>query len=217
MAEEAPAKASLVYEEGGEQLPFIFNPKKITVAKQKKTQNSGVVVNNQEEAVRSTGQLTVTISKILLYGPETQSDVEKLYGWIAPKLEQKEGNDTYVYPKKILFKWGDAFNIPVQLEKVSAEYTRFTSTGKPVRADVDITLKEWVEKEKATNPTSGGAPGGSTHSVIQGDSLASIATGTYGRPGRWRDVAEANRIDDPLRMRFGRTLYLPAPADLSGR
>lgn len=31
----------------------------------------------------------------------------------------------------------------------------------------------------------------------------------YGRPGAWRNVARANRITDPLRVRPGTEIFLP--------
>jgi nucleoid-associated protein YgaU len=33
----------------------------------------------------------------------------------------------------------------------------------------------------------------------------------YGDPTRWRAIAEANGIDDPLALRRGRTLSIPRP------
>ena len=65
-----------------------------------------------------------------------------------------------------------------------------------------------------TNPTSAGLPGRKAHTVTDGDSLARIATDRYGSPGRWRDIAAANGIDDPLRIRSGDRVYLPNPEEL---
>jgi nucleoid-associated protein YgaU len=45
--------------------------------------------------------------------------------------------------------------------------------------------------------------------VLDGDSLPSIAYGAYGDPTRWREIAQANAIDDPLVLRSGRTLTIP--------
>jgi nucleoid-associated protein YgaU len=45
--------------------------------------------------------------------------------------------------------------------------------------------------------------------VQDGDSLPSIAYRAYGDATRWRTIAEANHIDDPLRLRRGTPLMLP--------
>jgi nucleoid-associated protein YgaU len=45
--------------------------------------------------------------------------------------------------------------------------------------------------------------------VRDGDSLQSIAFDAYGDPTRWRPIAEANGIDDPLALRSGAELTIP--------
>lgn len=95
------------------------------------------------------------------------------------------------------------------LKKVDTSFTRFARTGEPSRATISLTLEEKETKLEKTNPTSGGPPGGRVHTVTEGDSLPSVATAAYGSPGAWREVAEHNGIDDPLRVRNGSPLYLP--------
>ena len=48
-----------------------------------------------------------------------------------------------------------------------------------------------------------------TRTLRRGDSLASLAAEEYGDPGRWRPIAEANRIDNPLRVEPGAVLVIP--------
>jgi nucleoid-associated protein YgaU len=50
--------------------------------------------------------------------------------------------------------------------------------------------------------------------MVAGDSLASVAYAEYGDPAEWRRLADYNGIDDPLRVRAGTVLLLPAAADL---
>jgi nucleoid-associated protein YgaU len=64
-----------------------------------------------------------------------------------------------------------------------------------------------------TNPTSGGLTTRRTHTVIQGDTLASIAQSEYGDPAKWRAVAVANGIDDPMRVGVGTVLMVPDPRE----
>jgi nucleoid-associated protein YgaU len=68
-----------------------------------------------------------------------------------------------------------------------------------------------------TNPTSGGPAGRKRHIVSHGDSLPLIAARSYGHPGLWRAVADANGIDDPFRMTPGRALLLPSVTELAGQ
>jgi nucleoid-associated protein YgaU len=44
---------------------------------------------------------------------------------------------------------------------------------------------------------------------VEGDTLASIAYQEYRDPNRWRALAEANKIDDPMRVKAGTVLIVP--------
>jgi len=65
-------------------------------------------------------------------------------------------------------------------------------------------------------PSSAAAETPRTHRVAEGESLSSIASAFYGDPGRWDDLAAANRdrLPDPDRMRVGLLLVIPEPEDL---
>jgi nucleoid-associated protein YgaU len=114
----------------------------------------------------------------------------------------------------LLFSWGihgpRGANLPVTLEKVVVEYQRFDPLGIPVWAKFALTLVEYTPEKEGTNPTSGGVPGRATHTVSQGENVVRIANRAYGSPNAWRAVAEANGIDDPLRVKPGRQLSLPS-------
>jgi hypothetical protein len=107
--------------------------------------------------------------------------------------------------------------IPVLLMRADVSYERFLSDGTPIRATVGLDLQINSADPMAQNPTSGGLTGRSGRTVIDGDSLPGIAVAEYGRPGEWRRLAEANDLDDPLRIRPGSTLYLPSRAEVAGR
>lgn len=113
----------------------------------------------------------------------------------------------------LLFSWGlvgpMGANTRVTLETVTVKYKRFDDYGIPVWATADLKMVEYVEDKPFTNPTSGGVPGHNRHVVTQGENVVHIANRVYGSPGAWRAVAEANHIDDPLRVRPGRRLALP--------
>jgi nucleoid-associated protein YgaU len=105
----------------------------------------------------------------------------------------------------------------VNFTSVTANYTRFHTSGIPIRADLTLkmTVKPSLFGSIPTNPTSGGLPGRSTHMMRSGESLQSIAHSYYGRPGLWRKIAEINGIDNPSRVRPGTTVFLPSAAELT--
>jgi nucleoid-associated protein YgaU len=48
--------------------------------------------------------------------------------------------------------------------------------------------------------------------VLQGDTLSGIAAKAYGDPSRWRDIANANDIEDPFNLPTGTPLVIPGNA-----
>lgn len=157
------------------------------------------------------------LNKLTLIGTDVVDKVKQLSTWAKEKTQpQASGGEPKIY--ELTLKWGEAFpDSKFRISSVSATLTRFTEAGRPVRASVDLTIDE-LRADGATgdqNPTSGGIPGRSSHVVDATDSLAMLARRHYGIEAGWRDIAEANGIDDPLRLRPGRTLYLPAPEELS--
>jgi LysM repeat protein len=104
---------------------------------------------------------------------------------------------------------GDGISSTVILKRVEVQYTRFNADGDPVRARVNLTLELYEKPPEPQNPTSHSPEGGRVHVTSAGDNLQRIAQSTYADPSAWRDIASANGIDDPLRVRNGRSLFLP--------
>ena len=140
----------------------------------------------------------------------------------APALAQGLGVQSANSPPILIMQWGDpmrGFFCFGRLTNVKCDYKRFDSIGNPTRAEVNCTFQEASADliGMLTNPTSGGEPGRQMHTMTQGENLQNVATGRYGRPGAWREVAEANGIDDPMRVRPGQVIAMPPPKDITGR
>lgn len=188
------------------------------------------------------GVTTYSLSGVILDGMGIRKDVNLLIAWATPKAKKTDGKAPPCPPHdakagdkkkpgaigggsetdKIEFTWGTAFKAVVQIKQISATYVRFDAHGEPTRAQV--TLKLQLVKDNAPdpapggtrNPTSGGIEGRGALRVIEGDTLPLLARQHYGDAGAWRELASANAIDDPLRVRPGRQLYLPARSELGG-
>lgn len=112
-------------------------------------------------------------------------------------------------PPKVTFRWGSVSlpqSVPVSL---TVQYVHFHPNGEPVRATVELELAQAMKAEQGQNPTTRGVAGLRVHRVQDGDSLASLAFEAYRDPTRWRAIAEANDIDDPMRLRRGSELSIP--------
>ena len=96
------------------------------------------------------------------------------------------------------------------LEQLNVTYTLFTPDGVPIRAKLDVVLKEYRPVEVQVKERPKNSPDvDKRHTVRRGDSLASIAALVYGDATAWREIARANGIDDPRRLEPGQLLATP--------
>ncbi|MBI1298815.1 LysM peptidoglycan-binding domain-containing protein [bacterium] len=113
------------------------------------------------------------------------------------------------------FSWGGFVFVGV-LQQADVSYTLFLPSGVPVRATVDVTFKQFFDGKTETGLFS--APLAKKQSanfrkrrtVRLGDTLSMIAAQEYDDATLWRKIAEANRLDDPLAIRPGDVLIIPA-------
>lgn len=114
-------------------------------------------------------------------------------------------------PPPLSFIWGMPATEPFTcvLEKVSTKYTMFSSNGYPVRARLNITLKEF-KTALNTRETSKQSPDKTkTYITKRGDSLWLIASEKYGDPSIWRPIADKNKIKNPRFIEPGIELLIP--------
>jgi nucleoid-associated protein YgaU len=147
-----------------------------------------------------------TLSMQLFFDTYEQgSDVREHTGRVARLLD----TDPELHaPPVCLFSWG-TFNFQGVLERAEQRFTLFFPSGVPARATVDVTFKEFSDhglrmgKHRSANFDK-------RHTARRGDTLSSIAAKEYGDPKNWRPIAEANGLDDPLSLRPGQLLSIPA-------
>lgn len=158
---------------------------------------------------------TISLSFVVDQVEDASGDVSKelepLFTWTQPYLsfDRRKASSAH-----LLLTWGAWALFKCYIESLNVTYTMFSPAGTPVRAKVDLGLKEARDAilSAPTNPTSGGQGGERTHTVAAGDSLHSLAHRYYGHARFWRALAAFNDIDDPQRLRPGRAVNLPEAA-----
>jgi nucleoid-associated protein YgaU len=106
--------------------------------------------------------------------------------------------------------WGGPFFQGV-LQQMEQQLTMFTEGGAPVRATVKCTFKEWrTNQEDLKKENLLSADVAKVWVVKHGETLAGIAAYEYQDPRKWREIASANDISDPLKIHAGTNLILPA-------
>lgn len=216
----AMAKAKLRIVEGGSgEIEFQFNPSKYTVTRSASWTHAPKSTGITDTAAQYVGESSpaeIKIDDILFDAYEEKVGdvspaVKKLLDWTKPTADSI--NKDKPQPPIVQFDWGgnpaiDEFK--GYIESVSATYTMFNKSGKPIRAKCSISLKSVTKlAQKAQNPTSGSLESRRSHMLIEGETLHSIAYAEYGLAGYWRALAAFNKIDDPMRLRAGSRILLP--------
>jgi hypothetical protein len=112
-------------------------------------------------------------------------------------------------PPVCVFAWQNR-RFQCVVERVSGRFTLFRPDGAPVRATLNVTLREYVDAQVVVRRGGGGFGGtGGTRVVVQGDTLSAIALAEYGNAGRWREIATANGIANPRALQPGTVLVIP--------
>lgn len=112
-------------------------------------------------------------------------------------------------PPRVAVRWGFSTLIPSAVaESLSITYRLFDTTGRPVRATARLTLHQQTPATDQIAKLQ--SPDLETEIVVKaGETLALLAHRHYGDARRWRDIADANELEDPLTLTPGRILSLP--------
>jgi hypothetical protein len=96
------------------------------------------------------------------------------------------------------------------VESVTQKFTLFSPQGVPLRATLNVVLREYKHLDEQLKQLGLESPDRTRSQVVQrGDTLSGLAGKLYGTPGDWRRLADANRITDPRRLVPGTMLTVP--------
>jgi hypothetical protein len=124
-------------------------------------------------------------------------------------MEAKGGGGGGSAPPFVTFKWGSIESPKMVGSSLRIRFVMFRPNGEPSRALVDLELTQAEQTKPGQNPTTRAIAGIKVHTVRDGDSLPSLSYRNYGDATRWRTIAQANGIDDPLELRRGMQLTIP--------
>ena len=137
--------------------------------------------------------------------------VKKLQEFMTPSIGTTGTKNKR--PPYLRFQWGKGYSFKSVLRNMSVRYTLFNQAGDPVRCTVNVSLvsveSDSEANQQGTNPTSYAEAGHRRRQVMPQDTLALIAYQEYGNSNRWRRIAEANGLEDPMDLRPGQILAIP--------
>ena len=194
----------------------MFNPKTLSFSRQVQWQTQNASKRDSPELQYTSGepaQLTVDLFFDTYDSDKPANGKDSVFGVHTSKLLALTNVRSDKHrPPVCRIKWGSQ-GILFQgvLAQLDQQYTMFMEDGNPVRGTVKCTFKQWRSNEsdlKKQNLMSSDVV--KMWTVRRGQTLAGIAAAEYGDPACWRRIAQANGIDDPLRLAPGTTLTLPA-------
>ena len=195
--------------EGGDTIQCAFNPETYSVSKT----NIWTYKPNQSKDYPKPefgGGMPMVYTMQLLLDVSLQGSDQSIKDQANALMKAMHGGGSP--PKFVTFSWGSTQLPKAAPLSISIQYAMFHPNGDPMRAFVDLELAQADDSSppgQAQNPTTRGTAGLRSHIVQDGDSLQSIAYESYGDPTRWRVIAEANGVDDPLRIERGTALGIP--------
>lgn len=216
----APVKAYLETERG-EKIPCLFNPSKLAMTKQNSWTGETQGGRNAPELIFKGGQ-SGSMSLELIFDT---TDTGKAVTTFTNKLTKLMAIDTQLpdydsatnngRPQWVKFHWGDMHTFKAAINKLDLTFTYFSSKGVPLRANASLDLTQYEPDANwgPQNPTSGTPAPHRLHQVQKGETLDRISAQHYKDSTKWRIIAEANGINDPLALNPGSLLSIPRLRD----
>jgi hypothetical protein len=193
---------------------IFYNPNLYTVTK--KVTWKSVKVKGLDVPVQhfQTGEPRTLALSLVFDTYEQKKDVRELTGQLAALCEVNDDGK----PDVCRFFWGPDQKNPAALafqgviESLTQKFTLFLEDGTPVRATVDLALKESESPKHQLQRTKRkkGSPLQARRRVTKlGDTLWGIAAAEYQDAAQWRPIALANGIQNPRELPTGILLLIP--------
>lgn len=209
----------------GEPMPVRFAPSELAFSKS--AQYAEVAIPGLEVPILQFVRGEATTLSLDLFFDSTDSGTGGAAQSVTEEVERFHKlvtiDGALHHPPLVRITWGDAFpggsfsaaanaapSLDAVVLSVNRRFTLFNPDGKPLRAVVSISLKEYrtvADQVKAINYQS--ADHTRVHVVKDGETLPLIAHDAYGDARRWRVIADHNALSAVRRLPPGLTLELP--------
>ena len=216
-----PVKAYIYNEDSGAKvIDCLFNPTDYSFSKSNEWSEDKASGQDLPIAhFQGGGATSMTVSLLfdtytLDHGKGPPKDVreytEKVFALMKVDPKLKDSKTKKSRPPIVSFRWGKTWSFKAVIKSITQKFTLFTGDGTPVRATLQLTLQQ-IQQDGTyppQNPTSV-AEVERVHVVGPGETLDAIAFTVYGDPMRWRDIAEYNNLENPMRLQPGQKLAIP--------
>jgi hypothetical protein len=230
------AKAAIINTVTAVSYPVMYNPEELRFEQGNNFAEVGIPGLNVPPLQYVRGKARVLTMELFFDTYETGEDVRN---FTAPIVQLLDRQPPAMAPPVLLFSLGRV-QFRCVLVDAGQRFTMFLRDGTPVRSTMSVRLQEYAEVNleiqsglffgsptvsAAVSSAAAGAvqavtaalTGAATvYLVVQGDTLSGIAAAFLGDPGRWREIAAANQLDNPFDLPPGRSLVIPASPSGTG-
>lgn len=112
-------------------------------------------------------------------------------------------------PPKVKFVWGSLSFYGVVV-KIDSTYTKFTEDGMPIQAKLKVSFKSAPDKNQKRKSPFESPDRTKCRTVREDYTIWDMAQNEYGDVSKWKVIANANRIANPLDIPVGTILKIPA-------
>jgi hypothetical protein len=189
-----------------DEIEVLFNPKEYIIEKKTPWKEHEIQGLDSPAVEFTLGERKRLSMELFFDTSEDKSDVREY----TDKIEELMlVNADEHRPPLLLFSWGN-LKFKCVLEDLVQRFTMFKTDGTPLRAILKVMFKEYSTsasqfKEKPRNSSD------HTKRILmrEGESLSSISAREYRDPTKWRVIAMANDVENPLGVEPGTVLKLP--------
>jgi hypothetical protein len=216
----------------GDPIPVSFNPTEYTL--NKGAQIAEVTIPGLDSPVLQFVRGQSETLSLDLFFDSTENGMDDAATSVANLTDQfyqlvKIDGSTHA-PPICFFCWGDDFpgqrsygsigggtgsqqrhGFKCLVESVRQRFTLFSPQGVPLRATLTVSLKEYKTlSEQISELNKQSADHSHTHVVQIGETISQIAYEALEDPAQWRVIADQNALLDPLNLKPGTILEIPA-------
>ncbi len=158
-------------------------------------------------------QLVFDANAPLPEGQQAVTDVRRLTEKVAYFITPRQEGENFI-PPAVRFLWG-SFQFDGIMDSVDETLELFSSDGEPLRASVSVSMSQQRITEYAfravENASSGGtgpAAGSTPHTPAPANATVQGMTASQGRGSDWRQIAQANDIENPRILQPGQLINM---------
>lgn len=190
----------------GDDIQVLFNPKEYVIEKKTPWTEVNVFGLDSPPVQFTMGERKRLTMELFFDTSEEKTDVREHTNKIETLMLV---NAQEHRPPLLRFSWGN-LSFDCVLEDLVQRFTLFMNDGTPLRAILKVVFKEYsTAATQLSNTRRESADHTKRMAVREGETLSSLSAREYNDPGKWRVIADANRIEDPENIRSGTIVELP--------